>query len=252
MTLKPLLDKRFAEFSATFRTWFLSSNLSKSVAIVSHSRLFISLVYGSFKNKSLIVYATDSGQDFLNYLRRNSVGLICVTEKLMDMRGDDLVVQSKQICANIAAILLVEDVPPVNQVNINFKSPVVVAVDDMLKSDNALRRGFLCALGGTSYRSPSIQANSSENSSIGIIQLSDTERKILEFYAAGLTINEMVEELPFSKNTVKTYSRNLLAKLGVGNRQKALLKALELGLIGNIFKSTRSQSPSILPRNNVN
>ena len=237
MSLKSILDSRFVEFSATFKTWFLSSDLDKSVAVVSGSRLIISLVYGSFKNKNTFAFASTSGQEFLNYLKKNKVGFLCVTERLEDMSGDDLIMQSIQICSKIGAILLVEDLPLKNQIGQDYKSPVVVAVDDMLKSDNALRRGFLCAIGGTSYRSPSVQPAHSDDFAYAI-QLTDAERKILEFYAEGLTIDEMALRLPFSKNTVKTYSRNLLGKLGVGNRQKALLKALELGLIGNIFNSS--------------
>lgn len=234
MTLKPFLDDRFSQFKATFREWFLSSNLDKSVAIVSESRLIISLVYGLFQNKDLIVFASTEGSEFLKFISTNNVGLLCVTEMLADMRGDDLIMQSKQFFPKMASILLVEGSQLANTVDLRFKSPVVVAVDDMLKSDNALRRGFLCAVGGASYKSPSIKEYTNDKIASDV-QLSDTERQILEFYAAGLTIDEMTMKLPFSKNTVKTYSRNLLMKLGVGNRQKALLKALELGLIAKIL-----------------
>ena len=237
MSLKPFLDNRFSQYKATFREWFFSSRLDKSVAIVSESRLIISLVYGLFQNKNLVVFASTKGGDFLKFISTNNVGFLCATEMLADMRGDDLIMQSKQFCPKMGSILLVEGPQQLaNTVDLRFKSPVVVAVDDMLKADNALRRGFLSAVGGTCYRSPSIKEYKNDEIAFAV-QLSDAERQILEFYAAGLTIDEMAMKLPFSKNTVKTYSRNLLMKLGVGNRQKALLKAFELGLIAKILPS---------------
>ena len=39
----------------------------------------------------------------------------------------------------------------------------------------------------------------------------------------------MAEQLPYTYDTTKTYSRNLLNKLGVASRQKALVRALEIG-----------------------
>jgi DNA-binding NarL/FixJ family response regulator len=98
----------------------------------------------------------------------------------------------------------------------------------MLRPDHVLRAGVLAALGGARYRSPSI---ASLSTGLGI-ELSATERQILEFYAAGLTIEEMADRLPYTKNTVKTYSRNLMQKLGVGNRQKAISAAIALGFSG--------------------
>jgi len=235
MSLKPLLENRFSTFVSTFKEWFLASNLDKSVAIVSGSRLIVALVYGSFKNRSLVTFASTEGSEFLAHIKHHDVGLLCATEELADgMRGDDLIVQSKLIRPAMSTILLVEKVMSPNQMSQRFRAPVVVAVDDMLKSDNALRRGFLCALGGTTYKSPSIQFEDSNIFDYGV-QISDAERQILEFYAEGLTIDEMTARLLLKKNTVKTYSRNLLNKLGVGNRQKALIKAIELGLIKNIF-----------------
>jgi DNA-binding NarL/FixJ family response regulator len=131
----------------------------------------------------------------------------------------------------MASILFVEEDASLNATNQTYNSPVIVASQDMLREDQALRRAILCAIGGTTYRSPSISIGDVSDS-IYAVKLSEHERKILEFYAAGLTINEMALRLPLSQSSVKTYSRNLLQKLGVGNRQKALIKALQLGLIG--------------------
>ena len=128
---------------------------------------------------------------------------------------------------NLRSVLLVESHVLEREPLKVYKSDVIIASKDMLKADFSLRTGVLAALGGARYRSPSIVSYSS---GVGV-ELTDTERKILEFYAAGLTLAEMADRLPFTKNTVKTYSRNLMQKLGVGNRQKAISAAINMGFM---------------------
>jgi DNA-binding CsgD family transcriptional regulator len=151
---------------------------------------------------------------------------LLVTEGLDDISGDSLIQQSLVLQPDLRSVLLVEQHMLSPDSTRFFESDVVIASCDMLRSDFALRSGILAALGGARYRSPSIAADRSAGS--GIV-LSSTERKIIEFYAAGLTIQEMSERLPYTKNTVKTYSRNLMQKLGVANRQKAIAAAIGLG-----------------------
>jgi len=234
MSLKPFLDNRFTTVSATIRKWFLSSNLDKSVGVVSESRLLIALLYGSFSNKNNFSFAATHGKELLDYLANKKLGMIMVAERLADMSGDELIMQARQMQPSLASVLFVDELTSVAEPCKLYKSPVIVASKDMLREDQALRRAMLCAIGGTTYRSTSILEPIDANP-VHSIKLSNHERKILEFYAAGLTIDEMAAKLPLSKNSVKTYSRNLLQKLGVGNRQKALIKAVEMGIMSKLF-----------------
>jgi DNA-binding NarL/FixJ family response regulator len=52
---------------------------------------------------------------------------------------------------------------------------------------------------------------------------------LLEAYALGLSNQETARRLGLSVRTMQTYSSNLLKKLGVNNRQKALRRAISLG-----------------------
>ena len=54
---------------------------------------------------------------------------------------------------------------------------------------------------------------------------------MLECYALGLTNSQAAERLSLSPQSTKTYSRNLLAKLNVSNRQLALLKVMGPGFV---------------------
>ena len=229
MSLLDFLDSRLESFQATFKIWFLSSDLEKTCALVSGSRLSLGLLYAGFKAKKVIVFASTHGSEFIEFMKSNKIGFLIVTEFVQDMRGDELIQQVKEMQPNIACVLLVEDHSLMGKFNQAYQSDVVVASPDMLKGDYALRRAILAAIGKRKYRSPSVKHDAGDDQNQAIL-LSETEQKILEFYAEGLTIEEMANRLPQSKSTIKTYSRNLLQKLGVGNRQKALLKAVELGL----------------------
>jgi len=53
----------------------------------------------------------------------------------------------------------------------------------------------------------------------------------LRLIAAGLSNNEIAESLFKSTGTVKNQVSSLMAKLGVRDRTRAVLKAIDLGLL---------------------
>jgi DNA-binding NarL/FixJ family response regulator len=94
----------------------------------------------------------------------------------------------------------------------------------------------MAMIAGTLYRSPSVTSYLNELSS-PVDQLSSRhislnlrEQQLLEAYVLGLSNREVAESLNLSVRTVQTYSGQLLARLGVNNRQKALLRVAQLGI----------------------
>ena len=61
--------------------------------------------------------------------------------------------------------------------------------------------------------------------------LSDRELDTLKLIAEDLTNQEIADKLFISLNTVKTHIKNVFLKLEAENRNKAVDKAKELGLI---------------------
>jgi LuxR family maltose regulon positive regulatory protein len=62
--------------------------------------------------------------------------------------------------------------------------------------------------------------------------LSDREVEVLRLLASELSGPEIARHLVVSLNTVRTHTKNIYAKLGVGSRREAVRRADELGLLG--------------------
>jgi DNA-binding NarL/FixJ family response regulator len=61
--------------------------------------------------------------------------------------------------------------------------------------------------------------------------LTDRERTMLRFLAGGYSNREISDLLKISDGTVKNHISNVLSKLGVRDRTRAVLTAIDLGLI---------------------
>jgi len=62
-------------------------------------------------------------------------------------------------------------------------------------------------------------------------ELSERELAVLRLLSSQLSLREIGNELYVSLNTIKTHTRNIYAKLRVGSRNQAVVRARELGLL---------------------
>ncbi len=77
----------------------------------------------------------------------------------------------------------------------------------------------------------------------GFDELSERELAVLRLLSSRLSLREIGNELYVSLNTVKTHTRNIYAKLRVGSRQQAVIRARELGLLGQPKTIRQSHAP---------
>jgi two-component system, NarL family, response regulator DegU len=63
-------------------------------------------------------------------------------------------------------------------------------------------------------------------------QLTPRELEVLELMKLGLTNRQIAQELVISIGTAKNHVEHIIAKLGVSDRTQAVVKALELGMLG--------------------
>jgi DNA-binding NarL/FixJ family response regulator len=231
MNLLGLVQERSTKFQSTFRKWFLSSDIHPSIAVLSSSRMLLSSFYAGTAKKELITFLSDNGNSFLDYLGNNQVGLLITTDQLQDMQGEALIKRALSLQPTLRTILLIQDQSRVNPQDLDYKSPVIVADIDMLTNAFPFRAALLAAIGNAAYRSQSVPEPKDKQLDSISIKLSAIETQMLEYFAEGLTLAEIAKKTHHTSSTIKTYSRNLLQKLGVNSRQKALMKAFQIGAI---------------------
>ena len=231
MNLLDLIKDRNKKFSGTFLSWFLSSDVHPSFAILAKSRVLLAASYAATIKKELIIYLSNEGKDFLSFLKTNHVGLVITTDQLSDMTGEEMIKQALKVQPKLRTMLLIEDNPSKLPIEEKYESPVIIAERDLLTEKYAFRAALLAAIGNACYRSDSVPRKSDRVKDENNIILSELEQKMLEYFAQGLTLQEITLKTNHTQSTIKTYSRNLLQKLGVNNRQKALLRAIQIGLL---------------------
>jgi DNA-binding NarL/FixJ family response regulator len=232
------VEKRLGSFTSTFAEWFLSGNQVKSIAFASQSKLLLVYFYSTIKRKSLVTSLADCGQDVLQSADKRRIGLLICTEDLVDMSGDELIDRMRKKDPETRCILVVQDATLDKNPYRIYNAPVVVASKDIGTKEIPLRQALLAAIGQTTYRSPSILPANTDNISKLDVELSDREAQLLSCYAQGLNLRESASSMGCTYQSAKTYSRDLLQKLKVGNRQLAIRRGIELGLTGRIGSSS--------------
>ena len=106
-----------------------------------------------------------------------------------------------------------------------------VSLDELVAAIRALARGdtwFQPALTAALRRGIEARPHDSAAASE---RLTDRERDVLRLMAGGYSNREIADVLATAEGTVKNQVSSILAKLGVRDRTRAVLKAIETGVI---------------------
>jgi len=231
MNLQPLLRRNYWSLKRVVAEGMLRSGLDLGAVLVSKNKLFLSLMYGCATYKRSILGLFTTGREALACLKESNVGLLLSTIDLEDGSGDALIAQARLLHPSLRCVLIADHHHYRQEDAMKWQAPVIVSSFDLGDDSEPWNQALVAAIANTTYRSPSIPDCRLSDDDKTLVKLTPRERQMLECYALGLTNAQAAERLSLSPQSTKTYSKNLLAKLKVSNRQLALLKMMGSGLV---------------------
>ncbi len=186
---------------------------------------------------SVIERAAD-GEEGLEKLRKSSPDVVLLDVRMPKMTGIEFL-RSLREAGNVTPTILLttfdDDSALLNGIRLGAKGYLLKDVS-LAKLTEAIR---LVANGGTMI-SPVVterllrglkNAPLPASPDYGEEQLTPRETEILRLMTGGYSNREIASALQLSEGTVKNHVSNILGKLGVRDRTRAVLKAIEKGYI---------------------
>ena len=232
MVFPSQLEEAAGRFQAKFLLACLSSGFKPTVVYAAAAQLQLVNLYramGSKRNDCLGACVTWAAA--IELVARAKPGILLMVDDLPDDSLVDLVSQARKVHPGLRTLALVSKLDAFDN---GAGLPIIVADQDLLAHPQALTPMAMAVVTNTKYHSPSIQKRLKEldqrpsGDAEDLLILSLREQQLLEAYALGLSNKETAERLGLTVRTLQTYSTNLLQKLGVNHRQKALRRAVSL------------------------
>lgn len=223
--------------AGTFQTRFLlaclSSGFEPSVVYAAGTQSQLVNFYRAMgRNGKHCLGCSTTGEGTLKLISRVRPSILSIVDDLPDMSLSSIAQQARKIHPQIRLVAFISNP---GDAATNQAIPVLIADEDLLAHPEVIAVATMAVVSNTTYRSPSLARALSKASHLpadqeeGPFDLSLREQQLLEAYALGLSNKELADRLGLSVRTVQTYSTNLLQRLGVNNRQKALRRAIALG-----------------------
>ncbi|WP_315856140.1 MULTISPECIES: response regulator transcription factor [unclassified Synechococcus] len=209
-------------------------NLGGRILIASEHRILLSAIQAILSlEQALDHQLTDSESDAIVNLQSRPHGLLICTQGLSLGSGASLVKQARSIQTDLAILFLINKKSELKITRqIDPFCNAIIAEWDLGHPEEPLASAFLTiAETITTYRSTSIRAYIQESQRHAAENLTPREKTVLDLILTGMSNKEIADQLFLSPSTVKSYSRDVIRKLGVKNRQQAILRAIELGLL---------------------
>ena len=241
----PDMYRQFVGGESRFLYACLSKEFDPSIVLVAESSFTVMAVYKALKRRSDFRGHAKTSSEGIDLLGRSRPGIACIVESGSQCRYGDVINFVSTSCPTIRSILILNKLDALDHGHAS-KADAIVADEDIFLPVNPMFQGLMALIAGTVYRSPSIvrylEASpvALDSPSSDRIVLGLRDQQLLEAYVLGLNNREVAERLNLSVRTVQTYSGQLLQRLGVNNRQKAILRAIEIGisLVPKYFKAT--------------
>lgn len=203
--------------------------------IATSNRLIITLLHCLFQDQASI-FATYSEEVAFSLLNKEKAYLLLCTDELDHGSGIDLIKNAKAAKSNTKCILFTSrSSMPTDAYAPNITADAILAFEDLSGDERPLQKAQQALKDGSPYWSPSARMDTT-NQGNPLDSLTPREKSVLSYILKGCTNAEIAEALTISPSTAKSYSRNVLHKLGVQNRQKAIIMARSIGFADSIYK----------------
>lgn len=177
-----------------------------------------------------------SGEEALRFLQVNTVDLVLLDINMPGMGGVQTCKKIKQVYPDTRVLVL----SMFNEMSMITSMVKAGANGYILKSEGQeeVLEAIEQVMTAGHYFSEEVQKLKSASSGIRkrspsrfIPNLSRREKQILELIMEEMTTKEIAEQLAITFNTVESYRKNLLGKLGARNTAGLVRTALENGLV---------------------
>ncbi|NQV09809.1 MAG: response regulator transcription factor [Cyanobacteria bacterium] len=227
--------KLFIVGEARFLLACLSRGFDPSFIHVGKSNLEFAANYKAVKATKDFLGVAKSSAQAIDLLAKVKPGFVFIHERGEQLEFTELVQYISQSCPTTKSYIVIDSLKVLEDYT-KIDPDVIVADADIFLPNNPLVQGLMAMIASTTYRSPSVESylnqicQPNDHLSPRRIVLSLRDQQLLEAYVLGLSNREVAEQLNLSVRSVQTYSGQLLARLGVNNRQKALMHIAKMGI----------------------
>lgn len=213
----------------------LLNHFKEGVLVASRHQLMLAAMQAMAETaptKQLML--TGTCNQALRALETRNFALLICTQSLQSGTGIELAKKAKTLYPNLPILFfLTIKMEALILKQADQYCNAVIAEWDLDHQESPLQASLEALLKqNRTYRSPSVRLLlEADMEDLTTESLTPREQSVLDLILTGCSNQEIAESLVLSPSTVKSYSRDVMRKLGVKNRQQAVLRAMELGFI---------------------
>lgn len=192
-------------------------------------------------DKVEVVGEADNGIQALEIINRTNPDIILSDIRMPEMDGIQLVAKIAELKINIPIILLTtfDDYDTVLQgIQSGARGYMLkdVSLDQLVGAIETVMKGETMVQPSITERvlkglASGGQSKDEESTSGKVEKLTGRETEVLRMMSGGYSNKEIANAMSLSEGTIKNHVSNVLAKLGVRDRTRAVLKAVEVGIL---------------------
>ena len=183
-----------------------------------------------------VVAQLDNGIGVLDAIKEHEPDVILLDIRMPKMNGIEVLAEMKKKKVDVATIILTtfdEHDLVLESIKLGAKGYLRkdVSLDVLMNAIDSVIAGEMCFQPGITSQVVESVASQKTDSSENLEALTNGEVQVLRLAAAGYSNNEIAEAMHKSSGTIRNQMSFILAKLQVRDRTRAVLKAIENGLI---------------------